>query len=388
MQGDYLTEERIQPEDPTTAPPPNDARDCGVPDAFPGPTTTTQVEINPVTGDGQVTTYDQLSGESTTSPVSDVAASPPATLRAPSTYLASVMESGTEEDARQSAARSNPPAIAPGTVSDTTTLTRIPSTGGTYEVRKFKYVRHDGKIVLCYDVYFHQDHWFAWTTTKNHIRRLEIAVDPADVAKKEEEYDALVESLAEGYAEGKTLEEWAETLNQVKWNAIITEGLLVTQAGGMGFWGAARQFFAKSGAAAGAGRGGTAARSAASGIDDAVRAAPSSVGRVGNSAGEVFEESVKNIFRKKIIRQNEVIRNRAGKVIAEIDFETAEAIVEVGTSLQRKVGQLHKLAEIAKQRGKRLDVIYGPDTSPATLKFLQESLRKKWGNRVRFIPHG
>ncbi len=82
-----------------------------------------------------------------------------------------------------------------------------------------------------------------------------------------------------------------------------------------------------------------------------------------------------------------MLRDRAGRVIGEIDFETAEAIVEVGTSLKGKVGQLHKLAEIAKQRAKRLDVIYGPDTSQGTLNFLKESLRKKWGNRVRFIPH-
>ncbi len=105
------------------------------------------------------------------------------------------------------------------------------------------------------------------------------------------------------------------------------------------------------------------------------------------SAGDLFEERVKNTFSKEIIRQNEILRNSAGKVIGEIDFETAEAIAEVGLSLRGKVNQLHRLAEIAKQRGKRLDVIYGPDTSPGTFKFLQESLAKKWGNRVRFIPH-
>ena len=32
-------------------------------------------------------------------------------------------------------------------------------------------------------------------------------------------------------------------------------------------------------------------------------------------------------------------------------------------------------------------MIYGPDTPAGTLRFLQESLRKKFGNRVRFIPH-
>ncbi|MBS0266551.1 MAG: hypothetical protein JSS02_31765 [Planctomycetes bacterium] len=105
------------------------------------------------------------------------------------------------------------------------------------------------------------------------------------------------------------------------------------------------------------------------------------------SPGELFEESVKNTFRKKIIRENEILRDADGKVIGEIDFETAEAIVEVGLSLRDKVDQLHRLADVAKQRAKRLDVIYGPNTSSGTLKFLRESLGKKWGNRVRFIPH-
>lgn len=105
------------------------------------------------------------------------------------------------------------------------------------------------------------------------------------------------------------------------------------------------------------------------------------------SAGELFEESVQNTFRNKIMRQNEVLRDSTGKVLGEIDLETAEAIVEVGTSLRGKVGQLHKLAQVAQDRAKRLDVIYGPDTSAGILRFLQESLRKKWGNRVRFIPH-
>jgi hypothetical protein len=109
--------------------------------------------------------------------------------------------------------------------------------------------------------------------------------------------------------------------------------------------------------------------------------------RLQKSAGELFEESVKNTFRKKIIRQNEILRDSAGRVVGQIDFETSEAIYEVGISLRGKVGQLHKLAEVAKQRAKRLDVVYGPDTPPGTLEFLKESLRKKWGNRVRFIPH-
>jgi hypothetical protein len=56
--------------------------------------------------------------------------------------------------------------------------------------------------------------------------------------------------------------------------------------------------------------------------------------------------------------------------------------------VRAKVDQLHTLAEIAMQRGKRLDVVSGPDTAPGTLKFLKDSLGKRWGNRVRFIPHG
>jgi len=117
-------------------------------------------------------------------------------------------------------------------------------------------------------------------------------------------------------------------------------------------------------------------------VDDVVKkVAPSNI-------GGAFEDAVKNTFRKKIIRQNEVLKDATGKVIGEIDFETAEALVEVGSSLKGKLPQLHKLAEIAKQRAKRLDVIYGPDTAPGTLNALKESLGKKFGNRVRFIPHG
>ncbi|HKY40899.1 MAG TPA: RHS repeat-associated core domain-containing protein, partial [Polyangiaceae bacterium] len=118
------------------------------------------------------------------------------------------------------------------------------------------------------------------------------------------------------------------------------------------------------------------------------RPSPPPPPRSAPSAGEAFEESVKSTFRKKIITENEIVRDASGKVVAEIDFETTEAIVEVGTSLGSKLPQLHKLAAIAKERTKRLDVIYGPGTSPATLRAFKESLAKKWGNRVRFIPHG
>ena len=105
------------------------------------------------------------------------------------------------------------------------------------------------------------------------------------------------------------------------------------------------------------------------------------------TAGEAFEDAVKNTFRGKIIRQNEVLRDSAGRVIGEIDFETGEAIVEVGLSLRGKLPQLHKLAEIAVARAKRLDVVYGPRTSIGTIRAFAESLGKKYGNRVRFIPH-
>jgi len=82
-----------------------------------------------------------------------------------------------------------------------------------------------------------------------------------------------------------------------------------------------------------------------------------------------------------------VLWDESGRVIGEIDFETSEAIAEVGLSLGGKLPQLHKLAEVAASRAKRLDVIYGPRTAPGTLRVFKESLRKKHGNRVRFIPH-
>jgi len=108
--------------------------------------------------------------------------------------------------------------------------------------------------------------------------------------------------------------------------------------------------------------------------------------KVASERGAKFEARAKEKFKKKIIRQNEVLTDKTGKVIGEIDFETEEAIVEVGISLGGKMDQLHKLAEIAKKRKKRLDVIYGPDTPKQRLKDFKESLRKKHGNRVRFIP--
>jgi hypothetical protein len=110
-----------------------------------------------------------------------------------------------------------------------------------------------------------------------------------------------------------------------------------------------------------------------------------SSGRFAKDDGGRFEEQIQNEFRHKVIRKNESIYD-GGKEIGEIDFETDEALVEVGISLRGKTEQLYREAEIAAQRGKRLDVIYGPRTSAGRLAQLKASLRKKWGSRVRFIP--
>ncbi len=105
------------------------------------------------------------------------------------------------------------------------------------------------------------------------------------------------------------------------------------------------------------------------------------------SDGDIFELRVKNTFRSKIIKENEILKDSSGNIIGEIDFETSEAIVEVGKSLGSKAGQLHKLAREAVKRKKRLDIIYGPDTPLQRLNDFRNSLKKRYGNRVRFIPH-
>jgi len=72
MQGNYLAEERIQPEDPTTALPPDDPRDCGVAESFADQFTITQVEVDPKSGDQKITTYNSLTGRWTISIVPTV----------------------------------------------------------------------------------------------------------------------------------------------------------------------------------------------------------------------------------------------------------------------------------------------------------------------------
>ncbi|MGE5785635.1 MAG: PAAR-like domain-containing protein [Myxococcales bacterium] len=106
------------------------------------------------------------------------------------------------------------------------------------------------------------------------------------------------------------------------------------------------------------------------------------------SDGDQFELNVQHTFRKKIIKKNEKLYDpQTGKLLGEIDFETADAICEVGISLGSKKNQLFRLAEEAMRRGKRLDVIYGPNTSPGTLADFAKCLKAKFGSRVRFIPH-
>jgi len=105
------------------------------------------------------------------------------------------------------------------------------------------------------------------------------------------------------------------------------------------------------------------------------------------SEGELFEEQIKNEFAKKVIRENEPIYDEAGNQTGEIDFETPEALCEVGLSLDGKLPQLMREAELAKARAKRLDVFYDATrTPPGRLTAFKNSLGKRYGNRVRFIP--
>lgn len=106
-----------------------------------------------------------------------------------------------------------------------------------------------------------------------------------------------------------------------------------------------------------------------------------------NNLGKLFENQVIDKYRKKIIKQNEAIFDKTGRQFGEIDFETKESIFEVGLSLDGKLSQLHKLAEIAKDKGKKLTVIFDyTKTSKSRLSEFKESLRKKWGTRVEFVP--
>ena len=111
------------------------------------------------------------------------------------------------------------------------------------------------------------------------------------------------------------------------------------------------------------------------------------VGQTVRNAGKEFEEKVQETFRKKIIRKNEEILNPDGSLYTEIDFETADAVFEVGLSLKGKLTQIRRQAEIAQARGKKLIVIYGPDTSPGTIRSYKTELRDMWGNSISFVPH-
>jgi hypothetical protein len=105
------------------------------------------------------------------------------------------------------------------------------------------------------------------------------------------------------------------------------------------------------------------------------------------SEGDLFEQQIKDEFAKKIIRENELIYDEAGNLTGEIDFETSEALCEVGLSLDGKLPQLMREAELAKLRAKRLDVFYDVTRTPAgRLTAFKDSLGLKYGKRVRFIP--
>ena len=105
------------------------------------------------------------------------------------------------------------------------------------------------------------------------------------------------------------------------------------------------------------------------------------------SNGELFELQIKNLWRKKIIKENEKLFDKNGVELGEIDFETADALVEVGLSLDDKMGQLHLLANEAFKRQKKLIVVYDHTITPTRrLTDFKSSLGKKWGSRVSFVP--
>jgi len=103
--------------------------------------------------------------------------------------------------------------------------------------------------------------------------------------------------------------------------------------------------------------------------------------------GKAFEKAVQDTFADKTVRRNEIIRDKEGNVLTEIDAEIDEALIQIGRSLDGKSEQLHMSAAIAKERGKMLFVIWGPATPKRRLAEMRRSLRLKWGNRVRFIYH-
>ena len=105
------------------------------------------------------------------------------------------------------------------------------------------------------------------------------------------------------------------------------------------------------------------------------------------SDGELFERQVQETFKKKIIRKNEPLIDKAGKQIGEIDFETSDALVEVGLSLEGKLRQIQRLAKESISRGKRVDVIFDVTKTPQKrVDEFKRILQKDFGNRVKFIP--
>lgn len=106
----------------------------------------------------------------------------------------------------------------------------------------------------------------------------------------------------------------------------------------------------------------------------------------GKSGGKLFEALVKYVYKLegiKIIREGEELYVNGIK--GEIDFETADAIYEVGLSIAHKKNQLLKLAEVAQDRGKKLIVVHGPKAEHGTIKAYQKSLNKQFpGLSVEF----
>ncbi len=104
--------------------------------------------------------------------------------------------------------------------------------------------------------------------------------------------------------------------------------------------------------------------------------------------GRLLEKQVQQKYNN-VVNTNEVLRNKFGFKKGEIDLETADALVEVGLSLNNKLKQAKVLAEEAMKRGKKLiyeyDVRY---TSDYTLREIEKKLvpYKKKGLKVEYVP--